>query len=74
MPVPAVEGARVKGFPFRPDDLAGLYSRVLKIRPSRGDASAAESWGRMALSGQAKRRKILEEARTAVLDRIRHTR
>lgn len=74
MPVPAAEGTRVTGFPFHPNDLAGLYSRVLKIRPSRGEASPAEQWSRMALSGQAKRRKILEEARTAVLDRIRRTR
>ncbi len=62
------------GFPFHPNDLAGLYSRVLKLRLSGNEASPAEAGGRMALSGQAKRQKILEEARTAVLDRIRQTR
>ncbi len=62
------------GFPFHPNDLARLYGRVLKLRPSGNEASPPETRGRMALSGQAKRQKILEEARTAVLERIRQTR
>ncbi len=61
-------------FPFHPNDLAGLCSRVLKIRPHADESSPAEMHGGAAPSGQAKRQKILEEARTAVLDRIRQTR
>ncbi len=59
---------------FHSNEMAGLYGRVLKIRPSRREVSPAEPWGRSALSGQAKRRRILEEARTAVLEWIRHAR
>ena len=62
------------GFPFRLSEMPGLYSRVLGIKSSDREASPAESWGRMALSARAKRQRILDEARSAVLDRIRHTR
>ncbi len=62
------------GFPFHPNDLAGLYSRVLKIGQHADESSPAETRGGAAPSGHAKRQKILEEARTAVLDRIRQTR
>ncbi len=62
------------GFPLHLHDMAGLCGRILRIKSSDREAQSAEPWGEVALSAQAKRRRILEEARSAVLDRIRHTR
>ncbi len=62
------------GFPFRLNEMTGLYNRILGIRSSDRETSPAESWGKVALSARAKRQRILEEARSAVLERIRHTR
>ncbi len=59
---------------FHLNDMAGLCGRILKIKSSGDEARPAETAGPAALSGQAKRRRILEEARSAVLDRIRRTR
>ncbi len=62
------------GFPSHLNDMTGLCSRILRIKTTDRGAQPAEPWGQMALSARAKRRRILEEARTAVLDRVRHTR
>ncbi len=62
------------GFPSHLNDMAGLCSRILRIESPDREAQPAEPRGLMALSARAKRRRILEEARSAVLDRIRHTR
>ena len=62
------------GLPLRLNEMTGPYSRSLRIRSSDRETSPAESWGKVALSARAKRQRILEEARSAVLDRIRHTR
>ncbi len=61
-------------YPFLPSDMSGLYNRVLKAKPSDIGASSAELRGRASLSAEAKRRRILEEAKSAVLERIRHPR
>ena len=60
--------------PFRLNEMPGLFSRTLRIKSSDREGSPAESWGDVALSARAKRQRILEEARSAVLERIRHTR
>ncbi len=62
------------GLTFHLKDTAGLCGRILDINSSERRPGTAEPSGPVALSAQAKRRRILEEARTAVLDRIRHTR
>ncbi len=62
------------GFPFRRRELAGWCGRVVRIETAPRGTASAEPWSRMATSAQAKRRRILEEARSAVLDRIRRTR
>ncbi len=59
---------------FRLDDMAGLCGRVLRIRSTDCKGRDSERSGPAALSGQTKRRRILEEARSAVLDRIRSAR
>ncbi len=61
-------------YPFLPDNMSGLYNRVLRAKPVEIGALAAEPPGRAALSAEAKRRRILEEAKSAVLERIRHPR
>ncbi|HEY6014043.1 MAG TPA: hypothetical protein VIU37_08545 [Candidatus Limnocylindrales bacterium] len=62
------------GLNFHLNDMTGLYGRILGIKSPDRDAGPAEATGRAVLSGHAKRRRILEEARSAVLDRIRRTR
>ncbi len=62
------------GFPFNLNEMTGLYSRVLRIKSPDREASHAEPSDTVALSARGKRQRILEEARTAVLDRIRQTR
>ncbi len=62
------------GFPSHLNDMTGLCSRILRMKSPDREAPPVEPWGQVALSARAKRRRILDEARTAVLDRIRHTR
>lgn len=62
------------GFPFHLNQMTGFYSRILRVESSDRETPPAPPRGDVALSALAKRRRILEEARSAVLDRIRHTR
>lgn len=60
--------------PFHQNELTGLYHRILKIRSFDIETSPPGSWGQVDISAEAKRRRILEDAKSAVLDRIRHAR
>jgi len=64
----------VTGFPFHLSEMTGPYGRIPRIKSFDREASPAEPWGKAAQSARAKRQRILEEAGTAVLERIRHTR
>jgi len=54
--------------------LTGLYHRILKIKSFDNETSPPGSWGQVDISAKAKRRRILEDAKSAVLDRIRNAR
>lgn len=58
-------------FPFRVSEMSGLCQRILRIQASRDEPVADEPPGRVSISSKAKRSRILEDARLAVLDRIR---
>lgn len=74
MAIPTWEARQVTDNPFHPNELTGLYNRILKIKSFDLETSPPESWGQVDISAKAKRRRILEEAKSAVLDRIRHAR
>lgn len=74
MASPAREARQVTDNPFRRNELTGLYNRILKIKSFDNETSPPGSWGQVDISAKAKRRRILEDAKSAVLDRIRNAR
>lgn len=59
------------GLPFQIGEVTGLYHRVLKTRSHAADAEAAGKKDVVTISSEAKRAKVVEEARSAVLARIK---
>ena len=58
-------------FPFQIGEVASLYHRVLKSRDLSVETETAELKDVVTLSAEAKRQKILEETKNAVLSRIK---
>ncbi|MBE0569823.1 MAG: hypothetical protein IH576_04195 [Deltaproteobacteria bacterium] len=58
-------------FPFQIGEVTGLYHRVLKSRDLSVETETAELKDVVTLSAEAKRQKILEETKNAVLSRIK---
>lgn len=60
--------------PFQVNEMMNLYNRVAKLKPAaileRDQASPHDL---VNISAEAKKRQILEQARTEVLERIRET-
>lgn len=72
------DGGRIEGgrdmtvFPFQIGEIKALYTRVQKIKPPPSDSGTAEPADLVTISAEAKK-KILEETRSRVLERIRRT-
>jgi len=58
-------------FPFQIGEVAGLYQRILKTRSHFSEAETEEKKDVVSISAEAKRQKILEEAKSAVLVSIK---
>ena len=58
-------------FPFQIGEVTNLYHRVLKSRDLSVETETAELKDVVTLSAEAKRQKILEETKNAVLSRIK---
>jgi len=58
-------------FPFQIGEVTGLYNRVLKSRDLSMEAETTELKDVMTLSAEARRQKILEETKNAVLSQIK---
>ncbi|MBI5575348.1 MAG: hypothetical protein HY896_03175 [Deltaproteobacteria bacterium] len=58
-------------FPFQLGEVTSLYHRVLKTRPQVPESDSTDLKDVVTISAEAKRQKILEEAQSAVLARIR---
>lgn len=62
-------------FPFQLSEVMHLYNRVSKLKPSAIlEKEATEPKDVVNISAEGKKRQILDQARTEVLDRIRQTR
>jgi len=59
-------------FPFQIGEITALYGRVQRIKAPPPDAGGAEPADLVTISPEAKK-KILEETKTKVLERIRRT-
>lgn len=59
-------------FPFQIGEVAGLYHRVMKTRTHASESESAEMKDVVTISAEAKRQKILEGAKSAVLERIKN--
>lgn len=60
-------------FPFQIRGISDLYNRILKIRPSMPEPVGGEPGDIVTISAEAKKQRILEEAKTEVLEQIRKT-
>lgn len=60
-------------FPFQVGEVTALYNRILKIRTPPPEPGAAETGDLVTISTEARKQKILEEAKHNVLERIRRT-
>ena len=61
-------------FPFQINEVMHLYNRVSKLKPSTIlEKEQGEPRDVVHISAEAKKRQILEQARTEVLDQIRKT-
>ena len=58
-------------FPFQIGEVTSLYHRVLKSRDLSVETESTELKDVVTLSAEAKRQKILEETKSAVLSRIK---
>jgi hypothetical protein len=70
--LPHREVGQVTVLPFQIGEVTGLYQRVLKTRSHTSETEAAEKKDVVTISAEAKRAKVLEEAQSAVLARIKH--
>jgi hypothetical protein len=62
-------------FPFQVNEVMHLYNRLSKLSPSVIlDKEQSEPQDVVHISAEAKKRQILDQARTEVLDQIRNTR
>jgi hypothetical protein len=65
----------VKVFPFQINELVHLYSGVSKLKPSTIlERDSGEPRDGVTIFSEGKKRQILDQARTEVLDRIRKIR
>ena len=61
-------------FPFQINEVMHLYNRVSKLKPSTIlEKEQGEPQDVVHISAEAKKRQILDQARTEVLDQIRKT-
>ena len=61
-------------FPFQLNDVTRLHNRLAKLKPSSLlDKEQAEPGDVVRISAEAKKRQILDQARTEVLRQIRKT-
>lgn len=58
-------------FPFQIGEVTGLYNRVLKSRDLSAEPETTDLKDVVTLSAEAKRQKILEETKSAVISRIK---
>lgn len=59
-------------FPFQINEVIHLYNRVLKLKPSTIlEKEQGEPQDIVNISAEAKKRQILEQAKSEVLERIR---
>lgn len=59
-------------FPFQINEVAHLYNRVSKLKPSTIlEQDQAEPQDIVNISAEGKKRQVLDQARTEVLDQIR---
>ena len=64
----------MSGFPFEINEVMHLYNRVQKLKPSAIlEREQKEPQDVVQISAEGKKRQIVEQARTEVLDRIRNT-
>ncbi len=62
-------------FPYQIHEVSHLYSRLSKLKPSTIiEKEQGEPQDVVHISAEAKKRQILDQARTEVLDQIRKTR
>ncbi len=62
-------------FPFQINEVSHLYNRLSKLKPSTIiEREPGEPQDVVHISAEAKKRQILDQARTEVLDQIRKTR
>ncbi|MDA8389010.1 MAG: hypothetical protein M0Z58_10180 [Nitrospiraceae bacterium] len=62
-------------FPFQINEMTRLYSRTMKLPASAltdSETDQAEPKDVVMISSEAKKKQILDEAKGAVLERIRH--
>lgn len=73
MDLPYTEVRQMTVFPFQIGEVTSLYHRVLKSRDLsvETEAETAELKDVVTLSAEAKRQKIIEETKSAVLNRIK---
>ncbi len=62
-------------FPFQLQEVSHLYNRLSKLKPSAIiEKEQSEPQDVVHISAEAKKRQILDQARTEVLEQIRKTR
>ena len=60
-------------FPFMTIEVMNLYNRISKLKPSMIlEKDQAEQQDSVSISAEAKKKQVLEQARTEVLERIRN--
>lgn len=60
-------------FPFQIGEVTALYGRILKIRPSIPEPEPGDPGDLVTISAEAKKQRIMEEAKNKVLEQIRKT-
>jgi hypothetical protein len=66
-----MEVRQVTVFPFQIGEVTGLYNRVMKARTRGTDVDPPERKDVVTISSEGKRQRVIDEAQTAVLARIR---
>ena len=69
--LPHKEVRQVTVFPFQIGEVTGLYHRVLKARSRGSDVDPPERKDVVTISSEGKRQRVIDEAQTAVLARIK---
>ena len=73
MYAPTGKGGRMAIFPLKAGEISTLYNRVLKVRSFAPEPDDADPRSGLAISTDAKRKKVFEEAKHAVIDKIRNS-